>query len=183
MVDCSDFLEGYSAYRDGELGEEETGGFEAHIRECASCARYDRVIREGVRLYREVPELSPSEDFIPRLQHRLYHLDEEMRGPGRNGSGASAAVTLAIALLIASAAWIPALKSKPALLELPPVSARAPLPPPVRPGQLFDRGPLLTREPAGLFRWTEEFAPPRSIDLFRYSPAGAPYQVQAVSHR
>jgi hypothetical protein len=184
MVDCSDFLERYSSYRDGDLDEEDRGGFEAHMRVCASCARYDRVIREGVRLYLDVPELTPSEDFLPRLQHRLYHVDEEMHGPGRTGSGASALLTLGIAVLIATAAWVPALRPKPALLQLPPIAARAPLPPEPLPWIFFERGPLLVRQSPGSSFWGSNVGASRPSDLFfQYSPAGAPYQVQAVSHR
>jgi hypothetical protein len=131
MLDCSRFLEGYSAYRDGELQESERAAFAAHCASCASCAKYDRVIREGVRLYRSCPEIAPSDDFLPKLQHRLYHIEEEMRGPGRTGSGARAAVTLAVAASIAGLAWVPALRTSPDLYQLPGVVAQAPVPEPL----------------------------------------------------
>jgi hypothetical protein len=178
MVDCSQFLEGYSAYRDGELDDFVRGQFEAHRAECSSCARYDRVIRKGVELYRNCEEITPSDDFLPRLQHRLYHVDEEMRGPGRNGSGAQAALTLALAASIAAIAWIPTAQTKARMIELPAIAARAPLPPP--PPTIFEARPLYSPTPVGGESWSahERLGLPSSDMLF--NPAGSSFQVRSV---
>lgn len=182
MLDCSGFLEGYSAFRDGELEEWECEAFESHLRSCASCARYDRVIDRGVQLYRGAAELSPSDDFLPRLQHRLYHVEEELRGPGRSGSGTSAALTLGISAIIAAIAWVPALRTEPAMLELPPVAARAPVPTLAEPALLFHRGPFLVREPLPRTDSGLMFGESVGRDLFfQYSPAGSQQQVRSVS--
>lgn len=69
-MDCTEFLDRYSEYDDSLLPPGEEARFRAHLRECESCARYDRVLRKGRMLARQVaPE--PSSDFLPRLQHRL----------------------------------------------------------------------------------------------------------------
>jgi hypothetical protein len=181
MLECSRFLEGYSAFRDGELEVRELEEFESHLQDCVSCSRYHEVIDRGVQLYRSTAEITPSEDFLPRLQHRLYHVDDELRGAGRSGSGMPALLTLGISALIAAVAWLPALRSQPVVLELPPVMARAPLPPPVEPGLLFQQGPFLVREPPRM-EWGELPVGAGSRDLFfRYSPAGAQYHVQPVT--
>jgi hypothetical protein len=178
MVDCSRFLEGYSAYRDGELDDVVRAQFEAHRSECSSCARYDRVIRKGVELYLRCPEVTPSEDFLPRLQHRLYHIDEEMRAPARNSSGAQAAVTLALAASIAAIAWFPTTQSKERMIELPAVAARAPLPPPA-PMRIETR-PFYLPPPLGLDGWgAQDLLGQPPSDLF-FRSAASDFRVQSV---
>ena len=56
MMDCGTFLDGYSDFRDGQLMLPDRVAFEAHLRECASCARYDRVVDGGVKVLRDLPE-------------------------------------------------------------------------------------------------------------------------------
>lgn len=75
MVNCERFLDEYSSFRDGELPLWEQVAFRAHMDECPSCARYDRVLREGTELLGELPRLEVSEDFCARLQHRIWHED------------------------------------------------------------------------------------------------------------
>lgn len=124
MVDCPEFLESYSDYRDGLLPADRGGEFESHLRSCGSCARYDRVVGGGVQVFRSLPVLAPSADFEARLLHRLHVVDGAM---SRHGSGASLAVTLTICLALGFGAWLPALR--PAADEpvrLPAMVAHAP---------------------------------------------------------
>lgn len=185
MLDCSQFLEGYSAYRDGELDNHLRAQFEAHRATCARCARYDWVISEGVRLYRRSPELSPSEDFLPRLQHRLYHVEDERRLRRPHGSGVQVAVTLAIAATIAAVAWVPATRSSPEMLQLPPIAARAPTPPPPpTTPSVFRSGSIFVPAASEAPSWNALPVAPSSGDLFfRYSPAGTEFRVHSVSQR
>ncbi|MWK27889.1 zf-HC2 domain-containing protein, partial [Escherichia coli] len=91
-----------SEYRDGLLPDAEHGAFAAHLDACASCARYGRVVGKGVRMLRDEPELEVSEDFMARLQHRIYHVDEEKRSSaGRRARGVAAGGTLAAAAALA----------------------------------------------------------------------------------
>ncbi|MDP9348293.1 MAG: zf-HC2 domain-containing protein, partial [Gemmatimonadota bacterium] len=80
-MDCEQFLDGYSDFRDGLLPFEDAVEFEIHLDACESCGRYDRVLRRGADLCRDLPEVEASEDFRARLQDRLHHVAEEMRGP------------------------------------------------------------------------------------------------------
>lgn len=142
MVDCSDFLDRYSEFRDGLLEHDVETAFEAHLDSCSSCARYDRVIGQGVGVFRKLPELTPSYDFEARLQYRLFRLEDE-RAAARNGSGASLATTMGICAAIALAAWLPTVRPQHSPVRLPPVVAHAPHHYHVEP-VIFRAGPIFT---------------------------------------
>jgi hypothetical protein len=126
-MDCGEFLAGYTDFRDGDLSGERWAAFAAHLAACGRCARYDHVVRRGTELVRELPELEVSDDFQERLQHRLWHVDEETSYAGRRSSAGAAAATLTVAATIALAAWVPlALRQGPA--EPAPVIAAQPSP-------------------------------------------------------
>lgn len=136
MVDCTEFLDNYSDFRDGRLSADLGNGFEAHLQVCGSCARYDRVVGGGVQVFRSLPGLTPSPDFQARLLGRLYAVD---RAAGRHGSGASLAVTLMICAALGIGAWVPALRSSSEPVMLPPIVAHAPY---------HDLSPVLMQTPA-----------------------------------
>lgn len=69
-MQCTEFLDRYSDYDDSLLPASELARFRAHLAGCGSCARYDRVLRKGRMLARQVAA-APSPDFMPRLRHRL----------------------------------------------------------------------------------------------------------------
>ena len=113
ILDCAEFLDRYSEFRDGGLDAEAHARFQEHRRSCLSCARYDRVMARGVGVLQELPAIQPSADFLPRLQHRIYHLeDARVLGRGARASGTSLA-TLGIAAALALAAWTPWLRLRP----------------------------------------------------------------------
>lgn len=178
MVDCARFLDDYSDFRDGFLAPGEIRAFEAHLAACPSCARYDRVVDRGARLFADLPEIEPSDDFAARLQHRIFHVEEEMRAPGRSASGVPATAVLSIAAALALAAWLPVLRPDSGAYRLPAVSARAPgaeLPP------LLVAGPLLVHT-AVLHRDLEPEALQARDNhlLFRYYPVGNPVAFNAL---
>ncbi len=172
MVDCARFLDEYSEFRDGFLAPEESREFEAHLTSCPSCARYDRVVARGGHIFRDLPELQPSEDFAARLQHRIFHLEDEMRAPGRTFSGVPTSAVLSIAAVLALAAWLPVLQPQDRLYHLPAVMASAPrgeFPP------LLVAGPLLAHTTV-LHRELEHGISPARDNhvLFHYYPIGVP---------
>lgn len=173
MLDCDRFLEEYSEFRDGFLGPEESEAFEAHLRVCRSCARYDHVVRRGAQIYRDLPELQVSEDFMPRLQHRIFHVEEEMKAPGHSASGIPASAVLSIAAALALAAWLPALREEPGLSALPAVAAR---PPQTAEPQLLVSAPLLTHHV--LHRGHAPDGDPHL--LFGYFPVAAPVAIRTA---
>jgi hypothetical protein len=106
IVTCAMFLEDHAAFLDGLLSDMEAAAHEAHMRVCAACARYARVLKRGLALVRELPEIEPSAHFEQRLQHRIFELEDaarEERTTGRSATG------LAAAALLALIAWSPLL--------------------------------------------------------------------------
>jgi hypothetical protein len=169
MLSCSEFLEDYSEYRDGVLELRRRIAFDAHLAACPSCSRYDAVVTGGVGELKALPALEPSSDFLDRLQHRLYSLEQETAWwARRDASGTSVGFVLLLVVLIGAAAWLPLMRSQPPVIELPPVAA-APPPRQVPIHSLFRSGPLLAPTPAPAALGT----PSVNTLFFQYSPLGS----------
>lgn len=95
-MDCREFLLRYSDYDDSLMPAHEAARFRAHMAECPSCARYDRVLRKGRMEARQLPGPEPSPDFIPRLQLRLSASWSRRRWPGARLATGLAAVTVLV---------------------------------------------------------------------------------------
>lgn len=144
---CEDFLERYSEFIDGRLATLDHGSFEGHLESCEACARYHRVVQRGLFIWRNLPDLHPSPDFLPRLRHRLFHVDDEARlAPRAVGSAALIAVA-AVGML--ALAWLPFATRVTVEVELPPVAVETPPrgPAPTGSPSLFGSGPFLTPLP------------------------------------
>lgn len=99
-MDCREFLLRYSDYDDSLIPPDEAARFRAHMAECASCARYDRVLRKGRMLARQLPAPEPDPDFIPRLRLRLQEAGYRRRSlntAARMAMGLAAATILMVA--------------------------------------------------------------------------------------
>lgn len=97
--ECATFLEDHAAYMDECLNDTEVAAHEAHAAVCASCARYARVLSQGLALVRELPEVEPSPHFEERLRHRIFHLEDAEhleRSGGRSFVGVAAAAMIAL---------------------------------------------------------------------------------------
>lgn len=184
MLNCSDFVREYSDYRDGRVDPVRRAEMEAHLAGCSSCARYDRVVVAGVDELRSIPEIEPSWEFLPRLQHRIFHLEDGL-SPWRRSerSAMSPAFVLLLVLLIGAAAWVPTLRRQAALVELAPVAAVAPAPEPDV-HTLFREGPLLESRPV-LLPLDSPSTPLTPTVFFRYTRLGSNvvYRTASVSPR
>lgn len=121
-MDCTDLLDTFSDYRDGRLDPAERARVEGHLDRCPSCRRYRRTIDEGVRTLREAPAPPVSDHFRPRLRHRIFHLEDgDALGRDATASGVSGTAAVAMALLLAVAAWGPTLQDRTAEVTLAPV--------------------------------------------------------------
>ena len=184
---CTELHDRFSDYFDGTGDPSFLGDADAHLDGCADCRRYHAILTAGTQILKSAPQLAVSGDFFPRLQHRIFHLEDgPALGSERTGSATTISAAVAIAALIALAAWSPALMRAPRV-RLPEIvvtrAARAELAavPGVRPPQLW------TSAAATMTARSVSFTP--SVDrqlwddpaiLTRYSPLVAP-TVQRVS--
>lgn len=106
MLSCSDCLARHSEYLDGVMDSITAEAWRIHLAECADCARYDRVVRRGLKVLAAQRQIEPTADFMAQLQQRLTIEDRRaaMR-PMTSLAGAS----VAVAAMLAFAAWIPVL--------------------------------------------------------------------------
>lgn len=141
---CQEFIQRYSEYADDRLPPEERVRYEAHRRTCRGCDRYHAVVCRGVDAYRSLPPVHPSPDFFPRLQHRLYHVDDAGRLSNGRHLGSAALVAVAAVGFLALA-WLPFATRMSVEVELPAVAVEAPVGwvdvAPER--SLFGRGPYV----------------------------------------
>jgi len=96
---CSDFLEGYSDYRDGLITDAQLLRLmRRHVDACAVCAGYDERVREGVQA---LGEIEPSDGFRDRLRSRLAASEDRPTEPTTLGAaGVAAALMLAAAVAL-----------------------------------------------------------------------------------
>ena len=178
-MECKEFLDGYSSYLDGLVAEDERQAFRAHIEDCDSCARYDRVVQRGLRVFRNLPRLDPPDDFLPRLRHRIYHLEDDIPlSSARHGGSAALLAVAAVGLL--ALAWLPVASQAPVEVQLPEVAVERPVPDEEGAApSLFDRGPFVTPAAEGLSGGEHQGW--RSASPLFGGPAGAPAAATLLS--
>jgi anti-sigma factor RsiW len=116
---CREFVARHTDFVDGFLTDPERRRFEVHVAGCSSCARYHAAVVHGCALVRSLPPIAPSSDFQTRLHRSLHALDLGPAGVDRLSGTSGVAASLAIAALIALAAWGPVLRDTTA----PPAAA------------------------------------------------------------
>jgi predicted anti-sigma-YlaC factor YlaD len=123
---CEEFLKGYSSYLDNVLTGEQVDAYAEHIRECRACRRYDRVVKRGQQLCQVLPPVESSPDFIPRLKHRLYHIDDASRLASRHIGSAALVAVASVGFL--ALAWLPFATRMTVEVELPAIAVSTPAP-------------------------------------------------------
>lgn len=109
-MNCQEFLKLHSEFLDEQMPREEAERCRAHMASCASCARYDRIVRRGLELLRGRPAPEVSDGFTARLDQRVLGGGrEDILTDRAAGAGSGATMALAIAALLALAAWGPLL--------------------------------------------------------------------------
>lgn len=120
-MDCSELIARYTDYIDGVATPDDVRAMEAHLAGCASCRRYKAVLENGSALLQSLPRVELQEDFGQRLQHRLYHVQDERTLSDRVASGAPALTVLGIAALLTAVAWAPLLRESDPMVHLAPI--------------------------------------------------------------
>lgn len=132
-MDCRQFLDDYSDYLDRRLELRPLSDYREHLRNCPSCASYDRVMQRGLRVVRELPPPEPGPDFTPRLQHRLFHVKDDIaREPSHRPTARTVAGLVAAGLIVVTSVSL--LRHASEMPELPPVIVEAPSPATPPPG-------------------------------------------------
>ena len=142
-MSCDQFIERYTDFRDGVLDAESLTEAETHLADCPCCARYHRVMQRGIELLSDIPIAETSDDFMPRLRHRLYNVDCGV-AEGRRSFGGSAALVGVAAVGLLALFWLPFAASVPLEMELPAVSAQYPPPGSGELPSLYRSGPFVT---------------------------------------
>ncbi len=126
-MDCSDFLGRFSEFYDAPPGAPVRRAAEAHMAECEKCARYEQVVSQGVTLLQAMPQVELAESFRPRLQHRLFHIDDGDVGfRATSDSAVPVAAAVGMAILLAFIAWSPSLGRSTPEVMLPAIIVSAP---------------------------------------------------------
>ena len=126
-MDCSEFLSRFSEFYDAPQEAPVRKEAEAHLAACGKCARYQEVVTRSVALLHVMPRPELAESFRPRLQHRLFHLDEggSAARPGK-ASAIPAATVLGMAILLTAVAWSPMIGGGVPEVELPAIIVSGP---------------------------------------------------------
>jgi hypothetical protein len=138
-MDCQEYLLRFSEYLDGRTEEAVSKEIEVHRSGCERCDRYSRTFEAGRKILLSLDSLDVPVDFRPRLNHRIYHLEDGASIARQSlRSGATMVSVLTMAVLVAVSAWAPAIGLPERVVELPAVVVAAPSPPsftqePVRP--------------------------------------------------
>ncbi len=172
-MNCSDFLSRFSEFYDAPDGAPVRQEAEAHMAACAKCARYREVVSRSVALLHLMPRAELAESFRPRLQHRLFHLDDggSVARPGR-GSAIPAVTVLGMAILLTAVAWSPIIGSGVPEVDLPAIIVSGPPPDPLLQPAALGRTPVSSDLfPGGL--WSD----PDDL-LYEYSSMSGRYRGQ-----
>lgn len=125
-MNCRDFLSLHTEYVDALIDPAQAARLRSHAATCPSCERYDRVVRRGAQLARELPRIEVSDDFLPRVRHRLFHLRDDM-ARRRAGSTALYAAVASLVMIAGAAAIALAIEADVVpVVDSAPVWAAAP---------------------------------------------------------
>ncbi len=116
-MDCNEFLARYSEYDDSRVAAGEAERFRAHLERCAGCARYDRVLRKGRMVARQL-RVDSSDDFVLRLDRRLWRDAQRVRSSGLRVPARITAALAALTVLLAASAAVGILEIGPGARDL-----------------------------------------------------------------
>ena len=144
---------------------------------CEKCARYHEVVSRSVALLHAMPRAELADSFRPRLQHRLFHLDDGPVAHTSRGSATPAVTVLGMAILLSVVAWSPTIGSDVPEVALPAIVVSSPpMPAPLPDAEAGGLTPVSSGVPpsSGLFPgglWSDA----KSL-LYEYSPMSERYR-------
>lgn len=116
-MQCAEFLERHTDYRDGLItSPRDLRRFARHLAHCATCRRYDVTIREAVRALHDSAPITPSADFRQRLDARIAVERRRVpRMPAQSGVSATMLVLSALSLFVFEVTHRPRIAHAPVL--------------------------------------------------------------------
>lgn len=94
---CQEYLARHSEYLDAEMEEADVARMRAHATACPTCARYDRILRRGLALVRELEPVEPKHDpQIGLYEHLLRGGEPRLPRGGAFAASVAAAGLLAV---------------------------------------------------------------------------------------
>lgn len=174
-MDCTEFLNRYSEYDDSLVPPAEADRFRRHMSACDACTRYDRVLRKGRMLARQVAGVEPSDDFVPRLHRRLWQeCGLRARAAQRPAQAASALAAVTVLVVVTAALGLLALGDAGAsTVEGAPVRVASAAPAPYHVGsRLLPRLP--TTAPTEPRAWPVERVDPEGRSSYSPLVTGPP---------
>lgn len=157
LPSCQEFVARHSEYVDDRMAPADAARWRRHVEACASCAHYDRVVRDAGDLVRDMEPVAVASDFDFRLRHRLLHAREEERARAV-GSATTTTAAVLVAGMLAAIAWSP-------LLWRPETRATSPLKTPA-----VERPATVARAPS----FSVDVRAERSFDVHHVSPLLVP---------
>lgn len=178
-MDCSEFLGRFSEFYDAPPGAPIRRDAEAHMAECENCARYEQVVSRGVKLLQAAPRMELPESFRPRLQHRLFHIDDwDGAAHTTSGSAVPVAAAVGMAILLTIIAWYPSVRRATPEVSLPAIIVSGP----PAPAPLFTTDVLGFPVGSSLNLGSGLWSDPNTL-LYEYSPMSERYRNNSVLRR
>ena len=178
-MDCSEFLGRFSEFYDAPLGAPIRRDAETHMEECEKCARYEQVVSRGVKLLQGAPRMELPESFRPRLQHRLFHIDDwDGAAHTTSASAVPVAAAVGMAILLTIIAWYPSVWRATPEVSLPAIIVSGP----PGPAPLFPTDVLGFPVGSPLNLGSGLWSDPNTL-LYEYSPMGERYRNNSVLRR
>ena len=149
------------------------------MEECEKCARYEQVVSRGVKLLQTMPQVELAESFRPRLQHRLFHIDEgAVATQATSGSAVPVAAALGMAILLACIAWYPSFGRAIPEVSLPAIIVSRP----PEPATLFETDAFGMPAGSSLNLGNGLWSNPNTL-LYEYSPMSERYRNNSALRR
>ncbi len=182
-MECEEFLADYSDFLDSRFEEHSLASYCEHLLSCSNCGEYDRVVRRGLELVRQLEPPESCPDLLPLVREQVLGPNPSLLGRAERGRAALLAGLAAAALLVGG--WLAVLAGGRGTIELPPMV--------VEPAAASERpslwGPAPKFTPAVELLQVPELGPesllatpPEQLRLFR-APLGARRERPAEGQR
>lgn len=125
-MECEEFLSSYSDFLDQTFERHDLPDYCAHLLSCRSCAEYDRVMRRGLHIVRQLDPPAPEPHLVSRVQRGVVAAAGEIGPIAKGWAGIALGVATAGLVLFTSMAVVEEVRDP---VALPPVVVEAPAEP------------------------------------------------------